>query len=56
MMDIKEALLQWFKIFWTRKLLVAVLKMKIFPIKNQRKIYTNQLLETLIKEKYTYLL
>ena len=42
--------------FLTRKLLVAVLKMKIFPIKNQRKIYTNELLETLTKEEYTYLL
>ena len=30
--------------------------MKIFLIKNYRKSYTNQLLETLIKEKYFHLL
>ena len=33
-------------------LLVALLKMKTFLIKNQQKNYTNQLFENLIKEKY----
>ena len=33
-----------------KKLLVVVLKMRIFLIKNQQKIYTNQLLENLMKE------
>ena len=42
--------------FFHKKLLVVVLKMKIFLIKNQLKNYTNQLLETIIKEKYTHLL
>ena len=50
--------LQWFidlltlmvyKVF-DQKLLVVVLKMKIFLLKN----YTNQILKTLIKEKYTH--
>ena len=36
-----------------KKLLVVALKMKIFLIKNWWKNYTNQLLETLIQEKYT---
>ena len=39
-----------------KKLLVVVLKMKTFLIKNQLGKYTNQLLENLIKEKYTHLL
>ena len=30
--------------------------LKIFPIKNYQKNYTNQSLENLIKEKYTHLL
>ena len=42
--------------FFAKKLLVVVLKMKIFLIKNDQKNYTNQLLENLIKEKYTHLL
>ena len=32
------------------------IKMKIFLIKNYRKNYKNQLIETLIKEKYIHLL
>ena len=39
-----------------KKLLAAILKMKLFLIKNQEKNYTNQLLENLIKEKYDHLL
>ena len=42
--------------FFAKKLLVVVLKMKLFLIKNDQKNYTNQLLENVIKEKYTHLL
>ena len=42
--------------FFDKKLLVVVLKLRIFLIKNQWKNYTNQLLENLIKEKYTRIL
>ena len=37
-------------------LLAAVLKMKLFLIKNQQKNHTNQLLENLIKDNYNHLL
>ena len=36
--------------FFDKKLLVAVLKMRIFPTKNELKNYANQILETLRKE------
>ena len=39
--------------FFDKKLPVAILK--IFLIKNYQKNFTNQLLENLIKEKYTHL-
>ena len=39
-----------------KKLLAAVLKIKLFLIKNQQKNCTNQLLENSRKEKYTHLL
>ena len=42
--------------FLVKKGLVVASKMKIFLIKNYRKSYQNQLLETLIKEQYTHLL
>ena len=42
--------------FFDKKLLVKVLKMKVFLRKNYQKNYINQLLENLIKEKYTHLL
>ena len=42
--------------FLIKKLLVVVLKMKIFQTNNQQKNYENQLLGYLIKEKYTNLL
>ena len=42
--------------FFDKKLLVAVLKKKILLINNWLKNYTNQLLESLIKEKYNHLL
>ena len=51
MMDINVYLIQWFINFLIKNLLVVVLKMKIFLIKNWRKNHTNQLLENLIKEK-----
>ena len=51
--DINLDLLQWFINFLIKELLVVVLKIKIFMIKNYSKNYTNQLLETLIKDKYT---
>ena len=56
MMDINIDLLQYFITFLTKKLLMKILKMKIFLIKNPQKNYTNQLIENLIKEKYTHLL
>ena len=40
--------------FFAKEFLVAILKMKIFLIKNWQKNCTNQLLEALIKEKYTH--
>ena len=49
MMNIKEVLFQSF-INFLMKNLVALLKIKIFPIKNLQKNYTNQLLENIIKE------
>ena len=52
MMDTNVDLLQGFITFLIKNLLVEQLKVKIFPIKNQQKNYTNQLLENLIKEKY----
>ena len=51
--DINLDLLQLFINFLIKELLVVVLKIKIFMIKNYSKNYTNQLLETLIKDKYT---
>ena len=45
-MDINVDLVQWFKNVLLKKLLVVVLKMKIFLIKNQKKNYRNQLLKT----------
>ena len=55
-MDINVDLLQQFKNVLIKKLLVAISKMKIFLKKNQQKNYTRQLLENLMKEKYTHLL
>ena len=51
--DINLDLLQLFINFLIKELLVVVLKIKIFMIKNYSKNYTNQLLEILIKDKYT---
>ena len=45
-----------YKVFAETKLQAEQLKMKIFLTKNYLKNYTNQLLETLTKEKYTHLL
>ena len=56
MLDIKKVLLQLLINFLIKKLLVVVVKMKIFLIKNLQKSYKNQLLECLIKGKYTHLL
>ena len=56
MIDIKRVLHQWFINFWIKALLGAVLKIKLFPIKNYQKNYTNLLLENLRKEKNTRLL
>ena len=42
--------------FLIKRLLAGVLKAKIFPIKNWRRSYTNQLLENLVKEKCAHLL
>ena len=56
MMEINVDLLQWSTDFLLKKLAVEQLKIEIFLIKNQQKIYTNQLLEILMKEEYTHLL
>ena len=55
LMGINVDLLQWFIIFFVIVLVVADSKLKIFLIKKKQKNYTNQLLENLIKEKYTHL-
>ena len=51
MMDIDTDLLQWFENFFTKKLLVEHLKIKIFLIENQLKNYTNRLLKNSRKKK-----
>ena len=56
MMNIKGVFLQWLIKLLIKGLLAAVLKMKLFLIKNQQKHHTNQLLENLIKDKYNHLL
>ena len=57
MVDIKGVLLQWFiYIFFDKKLLGVLLKMKICQTKNELKNLTNQLLENLEREKYPHLL
>ena len=55
-MGINVHLFQWSIDFLIKRLLVAVLKMKICQTKSYLKNYTNQLLENLRKEKYTNLL
>ena len=55
-MDIKEVLFQLFIKFSIKKLLAAVLKIRIIQIKNWLKNYTNQLLENVRKEKNTHFL
>ena len=55
-MDINVDLFQWFRTFLIKELLVEQLQMKLYPIKNKLKNYTNQLLQNLIKENYPYLL
>ena len=42
--------------FFDKKLLVVVLKMRVCQTSNKQKNYTNQLLQNLIKEKYSQLL
>ena len=42
--------------FFDKKLLLVVLKMRVCQTSNKPKNYTNQLLQNLIKEKYTQLL
>ena len=49
MMDINADLIQWSTKFLIKKLLVVVLKMRIFQTKNELKNYTNKLLENLKK-------
>ena len=55
-MDIIADLLQWFKIFLIKTLLVVILEIRIFQTKNYLNNYRNRLLENLRKEKYTHLL
>ena len=50
-MNINVELLQQFVSFLINKLLVVVLKMKIFLIKNQQKNHTNQLFRNVNKRK-----
>ena len=56
MMDINVDLLQWSVNFLIKKLLLVVLKMRIFQATNKLKNYTNQLLKKLKIEKYTQVL
>ena len=56
MMGINVHLFQWSINFLIKRLLVAVLKLKIRQTKSYLKNYRNQLLENLRKEKYTTLL
>ena len=56
MMNINVALLQWSKNFLIKNLLAAVLKIKLFPIKNYLKNSANQLLRNSRKERYNDLL
>ena len=56
MMNINGVFLQWLIKLLIKGLLAAVLKMKLFPIKNQQKNHTNQLLGNLIKDQYNHLL
>ena len=56
MMDINVGFLRGSINFLIKKIQVEQLKMKPFLMKNQQKNYTNQLLETLMKETYTHLL
>ena len=56
MMDMEGVLLQWFINFLIKILLVVLLKMRVFQVKNQLKNYTNQLLEHFKNEKYSHLL
>ena len=51
MIDIEEVLRQWFINLLIKRLLVVILKIKIFLIKNQQKNYTNQLLGNLRRKK-----
>ena len=55
MMEINVELLQWLKkkLSLDKKLQVEQLKMKIFPIKNYLKNYTNQLLKKNQEKKST---
>ena len=55
-MDINVDLLQWSINCLIKKPLLVVLKMKIFQTNNELKNYTIQLLENLIKERYTHIL
>ena len=48
--------LQWSINFSIKKLLVVVLKIRIIQTNNSMKNYVKQLLENLIKKKYTHLL
>ena len=47
---------QWFINFLIKNLLAEQLKVKLFPINNYQKNYTDQLFKNLRKEKYTHLL
>ena len=47
---------QWFINFLIKNLLAEQLKVKLFPIKNYQKNYTDKLFKNLRKEKYTHLL
>ena len=44
MMDINMDLLRWSIIFWIKKLLVELLKMRIYPTRNQQKNCTNKIM------------
>ena len=47
---------QWFINFLIKNLLAEQLKVKLFPINNYQKNYTDKLFKNLRKEKYTHLI
>ena len=56
MIDINVDLLRWFLKFLIKKTFGSSIENKNISVEELGENYTNQLLETLMKEKYTHLL